>query len=136
MFGFFKKPSRLSQWNGRRRSSRSEDPSLPNVFCRVVLLRLAAVLVTVLGATYLAHNWGGLMTYRAGEVRPYDLAPASTLILRTRKRQRGNAIKPYRNSPRRIRICKSKIPKSSKKSSKRRGRPCRMSSRCMRPAIC
>ncbi|MHB1425839.1 MAG: HD family phosphohydrolase [Gemmataceae bacterium] len=73
MFGFFKKPSRLSQWNGRRRSSRNEDPSLPNLFSRVVLLRLAAVLITVLGATYLAHTWGGLMTYRAGEVRPYDL---------------------------------------------------------------
>jgi cyclic-di-AMP phosphodiesterase PgpH len=73
MFGPFKKPSRLSQWNGRRRSSRNEDPSLPNMFCRVVLLRLLAVLVVVLGATYLAYNWGGLMTYRAGEVRPYDL---------------------------------------------------------------
>jgi putative nucleotidyltransferase with HDIG domain len=73
MFGFFKKSSRLSQWNGRRRSSRSEDLELPNLFCRTVLLRLAAVLATVLGATYLAHNWGGLMTYRAGEVRPYDL---------------------------------------------------------------
>ena len=73
MFGPFKKPSRLSQWNGRRRSSRNDDPSLPNMFCRAVLLRLMAVLATVLGATYLAHNWGGLMTYRAGEVRPYDL---------------------------------------------------------------
>lgn len=73
MFGPFKKPSRLSQWNGRRRSSLSDDPALLNLFCRDVLLRLAAVLATVLGATYLAHNWGGLITYRAGEVRPYDL---------------------------------------------------------------
>jgi putative nucleotidyltransferase with HDIG domain len=73
MFGPFKKPSRLSQWNGRRRSSRNDDPSLPNMFCRAVLLRLAAVLATVLGATYLAHNWGGLITYRVEEVRPYDL---------------------------------------------------------------
>ncbi len=73
MFGPFKKPSRLSQWNGRRRSSRSDDPELPNMFCRAVMLRLAAVLAVVMGATFLAHNWGGLMTYRAGEVRPYDL---------------------------------------------------------------
>jgi cyclic-di-AMP phosphodiesterase PgpH len=73
MFGPFKKPSRLSQWNGRRRSSRSDEPELPNMFCRVVLLRLAAVLATVLGATYLAHNWGGLITYRVDEVRPYEL---------------------------------------------------------------
>src|SRR5579875_112121 len=73
MFGPFKKPSRLSQWNGRRRSSRRDDPELPNLFCRVVLLRLMAVLAVVLGATYLAHNWGGLITYRVDEVRPYDL---------------------------------------------------------------
>ncbi|HEY7310136.1 MAG TPA: HDIG domain-containing metalloprotein [Gemmataceae bacterium] len=73
MFGPFKKPSRLSQWNGRRRSSRSDEPVLPQLFCRAVLLRLGAVLLTVLGATYLAHDWGGLMSYRVGEVRPYDL---------------------------------------------------------------
>ncbi|HWG46165.1 MAG TPA: HDIG domain-containing protein [Gemmataceae bacterium] len=73
MFGPFKKPSRLSQWDGRRRSSRSDDPVLPQLFCRAVLLRLGAVLLTVLGATYLAHDWGGLMSYRVGEVRPYDL---------------------------------------------------------------
>jgi putative nucleotidyltransferase with HDIG domain len=73
MFGPFKKPSRLSQWDGRRRSSRCDDPVLPQLFQRVVLLRLAAVLLTVLGATYLAHDWGGLMSYRVGEVRPYDI---------------------------------------------------------------
>jgi putative nucleotidyltransferase with HDIG domain len=73
MFGPFKKPSRLGQWNGRRRSSRSEDPVLPYLFQRAVLLRLGAVLLTVLGATYLAHDWGGLMSYRVGEIRPHDL---------------------------------------------------------------
>jgi putative nucleotidyltransferase with HDIG domain len=73
MFGPFKKSSRLSQWNGRRRSSRSDDPVLPHLFRRAVLLRLTVVLASVLGATYLAHDWGGLMSYRVGEVRPYDL---------------------------------------------------------------
>jgi cyclic-di-AMP phosphodiesterase PgpH len=73
MFGPFKKPSRLSQWDGRRRSSRSDDPVLLHVFCRAVLFRLAVVLATVLGATYLAHDWGGLMSYLVGEIRPYDL---------------------------------------------------------------
>ncbi len=73
MFVPFKKPSRLSQWNGRRRSSRSDDPVLPNLFGRGMLLRVALVLTTVLGATYLAHDWGGLMSYRVGEIRPYDL---------------------------------------------------------------
>jgi putative nucleotidyltransferase with HDIG domain len=73
MFGFFKKSSRLGQWNGRRRSSRSDEPVLPNLFSRAVLFRLVAVLTTVLGATYLAHGWGGLMSFRVGEVRPHDL---------------------------------------------------------------
>lgn len=73
MFGPFKKPSRLSQWNGRRRSSRSDDPVLPHLFSRAVLLRLTVVLATVLGATYLAHDWGGLMSYRVGEIRSNDL---------------------------------------------------------------
>jgi putative nucleotidyltransferase with HDIG domain len=73
MFGPFKKPSRLGQWDGRRRSSRSDDPVLPYLLQRAVLLRLGAVLATVLGATYLAHDWGGLMTFRVGEVRPHDL---------------------------------------------------------------
>ena len=73
MFGPLKKPSRLSQWNGRRRSSLSDDPALPNLLCPTVMLRLMAVLAVVLGATCLAHNWGGLITYRVDEVRPYDL---------------------------------------------------------------
>ena len=51
MFGPFKKPSRLSQWDGRRRSSRSDDPVLLHLFCRAVLFRLTLVLATVLGAT-------------------------------------------------------------------------------------
>jgi putative nucleotidyltransferase with HDIG domain len=38
-----------------------------------VLLRLATVLVTVIGATYLAIDWGGLMSHRVGEVRPSDI---------------------------------------------------------------
>ncbi len=73
MFGPFKKPSRLGQWNGRRRSSRSDEPVLPYLIQRAVLLRLGAVLTAVLGATYLAHDWGGLMSFRVGEVRPHDL---------------------------------------------------------------
>ena len=44
-----------------------------NLFQRAVLLRLATVLATVLVATYLAHDWGGLMSYRVGEVRASDL---------------------------------------------------------------
>jgi putative nucleotidyltransferase with HDIG domain len=73
MFGAVKKPTRLGQWNGRRRSSRSDDPVLPNLWRRPVLIRLAAVLVTALSATFLAYSWGPQQPYRAGEVCPHDL---------------------------------------------------------------
>jgi putative nucleotidyltransferase with HDIG domain len=68
-----KKSSRIGQWNGRRRSSRSDEPVLPYLLQRAVLLRLGAVLLTVLGATYLANSWGGPLSFRVGEVRSYDL---------------------------------------------------------------
>ncbi len=73
MFGPPKKPSRIGQWNGRRRSSRSDEPVLPHLWRRAVLARLAAVLFTVLGATWLAYNWGGPQSFRVGETRPFDL---------------------------------------------------------------
>ena len=37
MFGPVKKPTRLVQWDGRRRSSRSDDPVLPQLVHRGVL---------------------------------------------------------------------------------------------------
>jgi putative nucleotidyltransferase with HDIG domain len=73
MFGPSKKPSRLGQWNGRRRSSRSDEPVLPYLRHRSVLLRLAAVLFTALTATFLAYNWGPPQSYRVGEICPHDL---------------------------------------------------------------
>jgi putative nucleotidyltransferase with HDIG domain len=73
MFGPLKKPSRLGQWNGRRRSSRSELPLLPHLGQRSVLIRLAAVLCTVALATLLACTWGPTLPYRVGEVLSRDL---------------------------------------------------------------
>ncbi len=73
MFGPSKKPSRLGQWDGRRRSSRSDVPVLAQLARRSVLLRLGAVLVTALSVTCLAYNWGGPQALRPGEVRPFDL---------------------------------------------------------------
>jgi putative nucleotidyltransferase with HDIG domain len=73
MFGPSKKPSRLGQWNGRRRSSRHDDPVLPHLLQKTVLLRLGAVLVTALGVASLAYNWGGPQSFRVGEVRSFDL---------------------------------------------------------------
>ena len=73
MFGPSKKPSRLGQWDGRRRSSRSDEPVLPHLWGRAVLFRLAAVLVTALGVTGLAYYGGPTQSFRVGEVYPHDL---------------------------------------------------------------
>jgi putative nucleotidyltransferase with HDIG domain len=73
MFGPSKKSTRLGQWNGRRRSSRSDDPVLAHLLRRSVLLRLGTVLVTALTVTALAYNWGGYQAFRVGEVRPFEL---------------------------------------------------------------
>jgi hypothetical protein len=73
MFGPIKKPTRLGQWNGRRRSSRSDEPVLPRLWQRSVLLRLGAVLVTALSVTFLAYYWGPSQSYRVGEICTHDL---------------------------------------------------------------
>jgi putative nucleotidyltransferase with HDIG domain len=73
MFGPIKKSTRLGQWNGRRRSSRSDEPVLPRLWQRSVLLRLGAVLVTALTATFLAYYWGPSQSYRVGEICMHDL---------------------------------------------------------------
>jgi putative nucleotidyltransferase with HDIG domain len=73
MFGPIKKSSRLGQWDGRRRSSRSDVPVWSHLLCRTVLLRLGVVLLTAVAATYLAHHWGGPQSFRTGEVRGFDL---------------------------------------------------------------
>jgi putative nucleotidyltransferase with HDIG domain len=73
MFTNGKKPPRLSQWTGRTRSSRSDEPILPILSQPLVLCRLGAVLLTVVGATLLACWWGPPAPYRLGEVRRGDL---------------------------------------------------------------
>jgi putative nucleotidyltransferase with HDIG domain len=73
MFGPSKKPSRLGQWDGRRRSSRSEEPVLPHLLRPSGLARLAAVLVTTLSVTFLAYSYGTPPSYRVGEITTHDL---------------------------------------------------------------
>lgn len=73
MFGPTKKPSRLGNWNGRRRSSRSDVPVLPALRQKPVLIRLGAVLATVAVATLLACSLGPQLPRRVGEVVPRDL---------------------------------------------------------------
>ena len=74
MFGpLSKKPARLGQWNGRRRSSRSDRLPLPGLLQRPVLLRLLVVLVTAVVATALPYLWGPALPYRVGEVLSHDV---------------------------------------------------------------
>jgi putative nucleotidyltransferase with HDIG domain len=73
MFAFNKKPARPIQWDGRRRSSRRDEPVLAHLWRRAALLRVGAVLVTALAATYLAYNYGPPQTYRVGEKVMHEL---------------------------------------------------------------
>jgi len=73
MFGPIKKSPRLGQWDGRTRSSRSEEPVLPRLWQRDVLLRLGAVFLTALCAALLAFYAGPVQTHRVGESSPHDL---------------------------------------------------------------
>jgi putative nucleotidyltransferase with HDIG domain len=73
MLGPIKKPSRLGQWNGRTRSSRSDEPVLPRLWRGPVLLRLATVLATAMTVTALVYWWGPLLPYRIGETCPSDI---------------------------------------------------------------
>src|SRR5947208_7672931 len=73
MFGPSKKPARLGQWDGRVRSSRSDEPVLPQLWRRSVLTRLGVVLATVVAVTVLAFIAGPPRPYRIGEVYPNDL---------------------------------------------------------------
>src|SRR5260370_16793460 len=73
MFNLARKQSRLSQWNGRRRSSRSDELLVPPLWNLPALLRVATVLMTMFAATFLAYRWGPPMPYRMGEVYSNDL---------------------------------------------------------------
>jgi putative nucleotidyltransferase with HDIG domain len=48
-------------------------PVLPRLWRRTVLVRLAAVLMTVVAITVLAYSWGALLPFRIGEIYPWDL---------------------------------------------------------------
>jgi putative nucleotidyltransferase with HDIG domain len=74
MFRILKRlPSRLRQWNGRRRSSRGNEPVLPHFWERSALARLAVVWVTTIAVTLVAFCWGLPFPYRVGQSVPHDL---------------------------------------------------------------
>jgi cyclic-di-AMP phosphodiesterase PgpH len=73
MFNTTRKFSRLGQWDGRRRSSRSEDPVLSRVWQPSVLLRLTTVLLTMIVVTLLPYWWGPPQPHRLGQICATDL---------------------------------------------------------------
>lgn len=74
MFGINRKPSaRLGLWTGPKRSTRSDEPLLPQLRQGPVLARLLVVAVTVVLVTLIAVGLGHPFPYRVGEIYPYDL---------------------------------------------------------------
>lgn len=73
MFASSRKSSRIGQWDGRRRSSRSDEPVLPRLWETAVQLRLVAVLMTALAVTAVAYLWGAPQPYRLGQTTTHDI---------------------------------------------------------------
>src|SRR5262245_42037654 len=72
MFSGGRKPNRLENWDGRRRSSRADPAVLHHIWRKPVALRLALALLTALGITALLHLNGPAFPHRVGETSPYD----------------------------------------------------------------
>src|SRR5437660_11423256 len=68
-----KKPPRLGQWDGRRRSSRQEEPLWRRLGQPAVLVRLGVAWLTAVAVTVLAVSWGPPFPYRIGEIYPHDM---------------------------------------------------------------
>src|SRR5437868_1592071 len=73
MFGSARKNPRLGQWDGRVRSSRSDQPMLTRLWQRPVLARLAVLWVTAAAVAALGCWWGPPFPYRLNESYPHDL---------------------------------------------------------------
>lgn len=73
MFGSSKKPARLGRWDGRRRSSRGDEPIWTHLWSREVLLKLGLVTLTVAAVALLVYFWGQPFPYRVGEQFPFDV---------------------------------------------------------------
>jgi putative nucleotidyltransferase with HDIG domain len=100
MFNSFKKQSRLGQWDGRRRSSRCDEPMLPRLWRRPVLVRLAPVLLAVALVTLLAYSGGPVIPYRVGQVYPCDLRVRADfeLVNETQtQKAKDEAVKPFQD---------------------------------------
>lgn len=73
MFPALRKTDRLSQWDGRRHSSRCEESLLKRALRRDVLLRLAVVFLTTIIVTLLSFATGLPFPYREGQTWDHDI---------------------------------------------------------------
>src|SRR5260370_42702804 len=72
MFSSSKKAQRLGQWDGRRHSSRADEPVLSGLWRRPLVLRLAVVWLTTVAVTALVYAGGPPLPYRLREICPHD----------------------------------------------------------------
>src|SRR5262245_13476542 len=68
-----KRTSRLSQWDGPRRSTRCHESLLAGLRNRPALGRIGIVLAATLALTALAFFWGPPFPYRSGEVWAHEV---------------------------------------------------------------
>src|SRR5262249_36539002 len=73
VFAAIRRSPRLAQWDGRRRSSRSDAMDWRALFRRTVLVRLAVVAVAAMALGLLCAGDGPPLPYRVGETVPRDL---------------------------------------------------------------
>ena len=128
MFGPIKKPSRLGQWDGRRRSRAATSRCCRGCgSAQRAAAPAARCCVTVLRGHLLAYSCGPPLPYRVGEICRTICGPASTSRSSTR---------PRRCAPRRSRG--TPAARAARDPARVRGRamPCRLSSIATRPACC
>jgi putative nucleotidyltransferase with HDIG domain len=73
MFSMQRKVDRLGQWDGRRHSSRRDEPLYKLLTQPDVLARLSVVGITVLAVTFFTLWWGPPLPYREGHVYAHDV---------------------------------------------------------------
>jgi putative nucleotidyltransferase with HDIG domain len=116
MFGTSKKTTRIGQWNGRRRSSRHDEPLWMKLGRRSALLRLGAVLAATLGATLLALLWGPGQPFRVGEKCGHDICARVDFEVFNQvktdalRREAVAAIPPEERTPERCEEAREAVP--------------------------
>jgi hypothetical protein len=73
MFGVYRKSPRLAQWDGRRRSSRSDAFDLPRVWQAPARGRVAVLVAAALALAAVVAGDGPPSSYRVGEIVPHNV---------------------------------------------------------------